>query len=535
MVNDNYELDKAAHDAEYEKIERQMFENTSLVEHPHAVLVGGQTGAGKSSLNSNVKEVFPDGNYVSVSTDELRDFHPQIDEINKLDDKLYAELTREDAAAWQQTLFDRSIETDRNIRYEGTLQNTQGILDRLQDLKDNGYQVTIQVIATHERDSTLGIYERYERGIVKDGHGRYVPQEFHDRSYSALPDTVREIEEQQLADRIQIFDRSGKCIHDNQLEHDKWSKPGSADALEKGREQELTPEQIKEYSREWQEKVFQPMEDRDAPQNEIEQVREIADRCLRELEKEPHRDHGPDYAEPEIDAKEPMQPTDQRLHQIDLNVIDQDLKRDLDHELNSLQELSSVRDLPSEVRDYLKSLTEPDRFDILAEPLPENTSDIDRALIWNEAVSPGALDRISQYLYDNAQQEQQPSPELEPAQSLDKGDQDLAAELYNAQDRPQEQGIDLESQQALEILTQLQEPPQIDRSVEVDRGTTDSGTRSAGMEHAAIEHTGLEQTPGIQHTGMEYGYGFDTTDSFDRGGDGDADRGDGDIDRGSER
>lgn len=532
IINNDFELGKEAHDAEYEKIERDSFKNTSPVERPHALIVGGQTGAGKSTLASGIKETFPDGNYVRVSTDELRDYHPQIDEINKLDDKLYAELTREDAAAWQQTLFDRSIETDRNIRYEGTLQNTQGITDRLQDLKDNGYQVTIQVIATHERDSTLGIYERYESGIITHGHGRYVPQEFHDRSYDALPDTVREIEQQQLADRIQIFDRSGECIHDNQLEHDKWTKPGSAEVLEKGREHELTPEQIKEYSRDWQEKVFQPMEDRQAPQSEIEQVREIADRCLRELERDPNREQGRDHVEQEIDAKEPTITTDPR-HQLDLTVIDQDLKRDLDQELNNLQDLSSVRDLPSEVGDYLKSVLEPDRFDILKDPIPEDRPDIERGMTWVEAVTPGALEQIGQYLQDKADHDQTQAAEQKPEQSHDL---DLANELYTAQDQPQEPSIDIESKQALEILTQLQELSQIDRSVEIDRGTADSGTRSAGIERAGIEHTGMETTPSsIQHTGMEHGYGFDTTDSFDRGGDGDTDRGDGDMDRGSER
>ena len=443
IINNDFELGKEAHDAEYEKIERDSFKNTSPVERPHALIVGGQTGAGKSTLASGIKETFPDGNYVRVSTDELRDYHPQIDEIN-----------------------------------EGTLQNTQGITDRLQDLKDNGYQVTIQVIATHERDSTLGIYERYESGIITHGHGRYVPQEFHDRSYDALPDTVREIEQQQLADRIQIFDRSGECIHDNQLEHDKWTKPGSAEVLEKGREHELTPEQIKEYSRDWQEKVFQPMEDRQAPQ-------------------------------------------------------DQDLKRDLDQELNNLQDLSSVRDLPSEVGDYLKSVLEPDRFDILKDPIPEDRPDIERGMTWVEAVTPGALEQIGQYLQDKADHDQTQAAEQKPEQSHDL---DLANELYTAQDQPQEPSIDIESKQALEILTQLQELSQIDRSVEIDRGTADSGTRSAGIERAGIEHTGMETTPSsIQHTGMEHGYGFDTTDSFDRGGDGDTDRGDGDMDRGSER
>lgn len=230
----------------------------------------------------------------------------------------------------------------------------------------------------------------------------------------------------------------------------------------------------------------------------------------------------------EIDTREPTLTTDPR-HQLDLAVIDQDLKRDLDQELNNLQDLSSVRDIPSEVGDYLKSVLEPDRFDMLNEPIPADRTDIERGMGWVESVTPGALEQISQYL-QGKEQDQTPAAELEQSHDLD-----LANELYTAQDRPQEQGIDLESQQALELLTQLQEPPQIDRSVEVDRGTADGGTRSAGVEHAAIEHTGMERTPGIQHTGMEHGYGFDTTDSFDRGGDGDIDRGDGDMDRGSER
>ena len=285
MISDDYELDKAAHDARYEKIERERFENTSPADRPRAVLVGGQTGAGKGNLDSNIKQVFPEGNFVSVSTDELRDFHPRIDDIHKLDDKLYVDLTRADANAWQETLFDRCIETGRNIRFEGTLQNTQGTLERLQDLKDHGYLVTIQIVASHERFSTLGIYERYERGKIEHGHGRYVPQEFHDRSYRAIPETVRAIEEHNAADRIQIFDRSGNCIHDNAFEHGRWSNPGSTEALENERAREPTRDQLDLNLREWQERVLQPMRDRLAPLHEITQVTAIADRYGQELER----------------------------------------------------------------------------------------------------------------------------------------------------------------------------------------------------------------------------------------------------------
>lgn len=169
-----------------------------------------------------------------------------------------------------------------------------------------------------------------------------------------------------------------------------------------------------------------------------------------------------DHIEPErIDLNESPEAAEHRFDRSDLDVIDQDFTRDLDQELNGLKELSSLRDL---------------------------------SCIGDDE------------------------------QSQDKGEKDLAGQLYYAQDRPQELAPDLEAQQSLEILTRLQAPAQTDRSVERAAGTANSGTRTAGMELA-----------GSERTGTEHGYGFDTTDSFDRGGDGDADRGDADIDRGSDR
>lgn len=280
-------------------------------------------------------------------------------------------------------------------------------------------------------------------------------------------------------------------IENTDLDLDRLTEGLSQYAIQRDVVNELI-ERIPDAPERWEDKFQESMEQSksdlslaqamDMVRDTVDMVRDRAfDAALERYEEMARGEHNQfhernetaDYVEPErtdpspesivqhFDLNEPPKAAEHLSSRSGLDVIVQDLTWDLDLELNGLKELSSLRDLPYQVGHE---------------------------------------------------------------QSQDKGDKDLARELYYAQDRTQELAPDLEAQQSLEILTQLQAPPQTDRSVERASGTANSGIRTAGMEHA-----------GSERTGMEHGYGFDTTDSFDRGGDGDADRNDADMDRGSDR
>ncbi|MBD4092889.1 hypothetical protein GUH73_09490, partial [Xanthomonas citri pv. citri] len=74
---------------------------------------------------------------------------------------------------WTKQLFDRTIETRRNVVFEGTMREAGPITETMRRLKEAGYYVVARVIAANERDSMAGIHRRYEEQKAAKGFGRW--------------------------------------------------------------------------------------------------------------------------------------------------------------------------------------------------------------------------------------------------------------------------------------------------------------------------------------------------------------------------
>ncbi len=115
MNDARFQLDPRAHAAIYETIEWDHFNDSRPVDNPRAIILGGQTGAGKSGLLEASKREFTDGNVVSINGDDLRHYHPRLEEILRAGERRVAELTDADVGPWTEKLFTRAIETRGNI------------------------------------------------------------------------------------------------------------------------------------------------------------------------------------------------------------------------------------------------------------------------------------------------------------------------------------------------------------------------------------------------------------------------------------
>ena len=123
-MDSSFELEPFEQERVYRKIiEPASFFGTMPVQKPKAVIIGGQTGAGKSKVVQLSMKEFGDGNVVSVNTDDLRAHHPRFDEIVAIDDTRSAERTHTDASEWNRKLLSRCIDTKRNIVIEGVFKD----------------------------------------------------------------------------------------------------------------------------------------------------------------------------------------------------------------------------------------------------------------------------------------------------------------------------------------------------------------------------------------------------------------------------
>ncbi len=284
-MDNSFQLESSEHERIYSKIiEPTSFLDTSSVDKPRLVIVAAQTGAGKSKLVTLSLQEFSDGNVVTVNTDELRAYHPHYDEVVMLDDTRSAERTHHDASSWKNKLLRRCVETRRNIVLEGVFKDSKSLLEVIELAKHAGYMVVLRVVASHERFSVWGIKLRYEGEKKSRGHGRYVPIEYHNECYQSLLDSIAAAERQKVADSINVYDRNGAMLYSNTLHNGDWKDaPKAVAAVEQGRDRKLTKVEQRQYKESWS-KVFEYMHQRGACSDEIDRVKELAERFLMELE-----------------------------------------------------------------------------------------------------------------------------------------------------------------------------------------------------------------------------------------------------------
>ncbi|NJL70871.1 MAG: AAA family ATPase [Candidatus Competibacteraceae bacterium] len=284
-MDESFKLDERRHQEIYRRIEKEVFGETKPVEHPRVIITGGQPGSGKSKLLEISKEQFPDGNVVVINGDDLRNYHPRRQQIQKEDDKKFAEKTDPDSREWTRKLFDRAIETKRNIVFESTMREAGPISKTMERLRKDGYHLTAKVVATHERMSTTGIFRRYEEQKAEKGYGRWSELSSHDAGYEGMPKTVGYIEKHGLVDQLEVYNRAGVLLYSNETSGRQWKKgPRAVEVIEAERQREPTEKERNNFRSDWQ-RIAELMEDRKAPLIERENARAVYEKLDRVMNK----------------------------------------------------------------------------------------------------------------------------------------------------------------------------------------------------------------------------------------------------------
>ena len=202
-----YKLSEEEHDKLYDIIKRIWTDNKFPVDNPVAVIIGGQTGAGKSGIISYSEKMFIDGNVVTINSDEIKPFHPQSPEIARDYPELYTIITDQESNTWTSRLFEETRNEKYNIIFEGTMKNNRVADDAIMDLLERGYTVVVRGLAVCDLESRLSILERYEAQVANKGWGRLVVTEHHNQTYNGMPNTIDYIETNGKYDVLEIFRR----------------------------------------------------------------------------------------------------------------------------------------------------------------------------------------------------------------------------------------------------------------------------------------------------------------------------------------
>lgn len=232
---------------------------------PVNVIVGGQPGSGKSQLLNLALHDF-NNNIFIANLDDFKKFHPQVEQIKRLHERNYSDLT----AQFANDIMNLAVKECRNLKInfavEATMKGAEGINKLISDSKDYGFTVNIDLLAVNYSWSALGIFERYEAEKLSTTFGRVIPLEGHDLRYNSMVSAVKEIQKAGLYDNLRIFGRGLVKIH-NVIKQQvilvsKDSTNAHADLIQERNRSKTPQEEIyfnKEFSR-----VLQMMANRKA-------------------------------------------------------------------------------------------------------------------------------------------------------------------------------------------------------------------------------------------------------------------------------
>ncbi len=271
-IKKEYKLNEEQFEEMYQNVRKIVFENAKTYENPTAVIIGGQTGAGKGGIDVYSKKEFKKQNMDSIviDVDSYRMLHPRGEEIVKKYPTWYNDITAQEVNPIAKKIIKETIDKGYNFIFEGTMKNTE-VLETMKNMPKN-YNKVVRVIATSPKESLLTAFERNEAQVNTVGYGRFTNVDTHDLSYEGVAKTLKIIEESKVPDRIQIFTR-GEDIVSPKLVYDSNNK---------NNEYNTAYETLVEYRKKDEEKMKDTIEER---LNSILNERIVDDRELEQREK----------------------------------------------------------------------------------------------------------------------------------------------------------------------------------------------------------------------------------------------------------
>ena len=254
--NEDFSLTHEDHRRIFEELKAQNISGRKASKNPRAIILCGQPGSGRSSQIPRVMQEFSSDGAVLVDESQIQ--------------------------GHTKPLFEEAIQGKFNIVIKDTLPNSE----MLKSLRENGYSTSVYVISAHERESILSLYEKYEAQIEKRGIGDKPKISEHDEMYRLLPSMLQKIEDEKLTDEVSIIDRDGRINYRNELKNNKWTiTPKSSQTLEESRNRAWTAEEISKYQEDWN-ALINKMTERGASKQELEEVAQVRNHCLRGLKNE---------------------------------------------------------------------------------------------------------------------------------------------------------------------------------------------------------------------------------------------------------
>ncbi|OEJ20843.1 hypothetical protein AR457_42005 (plasmid) [Streptomyces agglomeratus] len=188
---------------------------------PVAVIVAGQTGAGKTAVTRMVKDALErNGAAAWINMDFYNPHHPDYARWQAERPQQADALVRPDGDAWWEQAQQYALERGFNILLESAMVGAaeyEDICRRIQSATlppgVAPYRIETAFVAVPGPISRLGIMSRYLDELQQHGHGRLVDPDIHDAALRGVVRGAAAFEREGLGDYAAVLRRSGYTVH----------------------------------------------------------------------------------------------------------------------------------------------------------------------------------------------------------------------------------------------------------------------------------------------------------------------------------
>lgn len=197
----------------YELIETQLKEGKVPSKNPKAYLLGGQAGAGKSSLHKIIEDETA-RNVITIDNDQFKKYHPRYKKLEKMYGTEVTKLVTPFSNKMTEELIKRLSNENYNLTIEGTLRTVETPLKTNEQLKSKGYSTSLYVVGTEKELSYLSTLERYEEmTILNPVTARATPKEIHDEIVNKIANNLDIIYSGKEFGEIKVLTREGQSLY----------------------------------------------------------------------------------------------------------------------------------------------------------------------------------------------------------------------------------------------------------------------------------------------------------------------------------
>ena len=191
--------------------------NKNISSTPHAVILGGQSGAGKTTIH-RVKMMEYKGDYIVIDGDTYRAQHPHFRELQEKYGVDSVDYTKTFAGKMVEAVIDKLSSLKYNLIIEGTLRSAAVPINTATLLKSKGYTVDFCLIATKPELSYLTTQLRYLEMMIMDPlQARATPKDHHDGIVKSLVANINELEQSGLFESLQVYKRDLEQVYNSKL------------------------------------------------------------------------------------------------------------------------------------------------------------------------------------------------------------------------------------------------------------------------------------------------------------------------------